>query len=36
MAMVMKVCKGCGKKEKMAAGATMCADCAKKAKGKKK
>lgn len=35
-AMVKKKCAGCGKMEMMAKGASMCADCAKKAKGKKK
>lgn len=34
--MAMKTCPECGMKKPMAAGAKMCADCAKKAKGKKK
>lgn len=33
--MVKKKCAGCGKSKPMAAGAKMCADCA-KPKGKKK
>jgi len=34
--MAMKKCAECGKSKPMAAGAKMCADCAAKAKGKKK
>lgn len=33
--MAMGICKGCKKKEMLGANG-MCADCAKKAKGKKK